>query len=569
MHNSWTSAEEACMSRFAHLVIRLDESGEDVVRWSFADIETALLAPLPPSARIHAAYWSKGNNTGRVLAAAGWAASLDVRHGGVTFRRIGAPAPHAGDNENSSPDPVALPEPDLVLIGCVKEKRTGRHPARDLYTSALFLGRRARAEETGKPWFVLSSKFGLVAPDEIIETYDVALKELPVPERERWAAQVLAAVEVRIGKLVGKTVEVHAGAAYRVHGLTGGLRLRGARVVTPLEHLRQGEQRAWYAARYGRVSLAPSSPPVDAGGALRSNPSAARSAPHVDAAALVRAITSAFYEGALDLSQRAGAPQPGWRSMPECRAVEALRASGADGRNVRLFLTFVAVLNRARDADRLFDVAVAAYRHDRWIFEPAEVAKRSFRALRLALAASGLSQRHLPDTAAWRIVAESLMDAECPQTIRIAIDDGQGDGQELLEAVGTVDGVGQPRFPYLSGPKIAPLWVRMLAAPGGATLSNLERIPVAVDVQVRKVSEYLGLTATATKSLELARSDIQSSWAAGAHASAGPAGLAGTAAAVDPAVWFFGKWGCTFCESAGRKIPISSVCSACGFVATP
>ena len=26
------------------------------------------------------------------------------------------------------------------------------------------------------------------------------------------------------------------------------------------------------------------------------------------------------------------------------------------------------------------------------------------------------------------------------------------------------------------------------------------------------------------------------------------------AAALDPALWFYGKWGCTFCERAGRRL---------------
>ena len=31
--------------------------------------------------------------------------------------------------------------------------------------------------------------------------------------------------------------------------------------------------------------------------------------------------------------------------------------------------------------------------------------------------------------------------------------------------------------------------------------------------------------------------------------------IANTAAALDPALWFFGKWGCTRCEQAGRLPP--------------
>jgi hypothetical protein len=45
--------------------------------------------------------------------------------------------------------------------------------------------------------------------------------------------------------------------------------------------------------------------------------------------------------------------------------------------------------------------------------------------------------------------------------------------------------------------------------PGDATIANLEILPVAVDVQVRKVTEYLGVTMTRGLGLDDARPLIQ------------------------------------------------------------
>ena len=42
-----------------------------------------------------------------------------------------------------------------------------------------------------------------------------------------------------------------------------------------------------------------------------------------------------------------------------------------------------------------------------------------------------------------------------------------------------------------------------------------------------------------------------------------PDSTANACAALDPALWFFGKWGCTFCEQAGQKLPIHPVCDGC------
>ena len=86
-------------------------------------------------------------------------------------------------------------------------------------------------------------------------------------------------------------------------------------------------------------------------------------------------------------------------------------------------------------------------------------------------------------------------------------------------------------------------------------------------MQVRKVTEYLGATETAGRDLEDVRAAIQETWARGvaAHGAAPPEGLADTPGALDPALWFFGKWGSTYCQRAGQRMPISPLCAECRF----
>lgn len=142
---------------------------------------------------------------------------------------------------------------DLVLVGCVKTKLEGRHKARELFISPLFIGRKARAEALEAPWFVLSAKFGLLAPDREVETYDVSLNSASTAERRLWSARVLEQLKESFGSVAGKTVEVHAGASYRKFGLVQGLKAEGAEVIIPLEHARQGEQLAWYRNQTGKT----------------------------------------------------------------------------------------------------------------------------------------------------------------------------------------------------------------------------------------------------------------------------------------------------------------------------
>ena len=130
--------------------------------------------------------------------------------------------------------------PDLVLVGCVKQKQPGRHRARDLYTSTLWGGRRRYAEALGNPWFILSAEHGLVCPDDEIVYYNQSLNNMGAPQRRGWSKRVLKALDTEAPPLKGKTVEIHAGAAYRNWGLVDGLRQRGATVQVPLAHLRPG-----------------------------------------------------------------------------------------------------------------------------------------------------------------------------------------------------------------------------------------------------------------------------------------------------------------------------------------
>lgn len=136
----------------------------------------------------------------------------------------------------------------IGLVGCVKSKQDVAAPARDLYTSALFRGRRAYVEQTCGGWFVLSAKYGIVTPDTVIAPYDVALKDASPSSREAWARDVLRSLEERVGSLGEHVFEIHAGSAYRDHGLVRGLRARGAKVEIPAAGLNQGQQLAFYAA---------------------------------------------------------------------------------------------------------------------------------------------------------------------------------------------------------------------------------------------------------------------------------------------------------------------------------
>ncbi len=139
---------------------------------------------------------------------------------------------------------------DLILLGCVKGKRDYGGPAQDVYASTLWKYRREYAESRGCPWYILSAKHGLLAPDTWIEPYDCSLNDSSPTERRTWSTRVLNDLVEKIPKLGGKAIEVHAGKSYVEYGLEKGLREIGVIVRRPLAHVvGPGRQVNWYQQR--------------------------------------------------------------------------------------------------------------------------------------------------------------------------------------------------------------------------------------------------------------------------------------------------------------------------------
>ncbi len=282
-----------------------------------------------------------------------------------------------------------------------------------------------------------------------------------------------------------------------------------------------------------------------------------------DASRLAELIASDFYENRLDLSARRDAASSPWSQLPEVETTRRLKQSGASDRTVRLFLTFIAAMDRVRDAARLWNAGLALYDSHPELFDPAVTAAIPIHQLRDVLSSFRVSQRHGPDTRAWSRIASSLGSSNSP--VSAAVEQGVGDAQDLLVDLKTVDQAGSSRYPILRGPKVGPMWVRMLANPGGAKIDRMDTIPVAVDVHVRRVTENLGVADTRGRSIRAAKPVIQSAWrrAVAKARIGGPPGIQGSCAALDPALWFFGIHGCSYCELVRRRIPIGRACGHC------
>jgi len=113
--------------------------------------------------------------------------------------------------------------------------------------SPLFRKASAYAEATCDRWFILSAKHGLLAPDEVVEPYDVKLgRAHRDPERDappiwEWAARVQGQLGIALADAPEPHLVLLAGAQY------GTVVMRGCPWPhsEPLEGLGIGERLSW------------------------------------------------------------------------------------------------------------------------------------------------------------------------------------------------------------------------------------------------------------------------------------------------------------------------------------
>ena len=120
----------------------------------------------------------------------------------------------------------------VILVGDGTAQLSEPVAARELYVSPLFVGRRARAEASGVPWFVVSGRWGLVGPDDVLAPYSFSFVQQSVNYRRAWGRFV--AEQLCLVSSVGRddVVEIHAGAAY------------AAALVAPIQYLGAQVRRA-------------------------------------------------------------------------------------------------------------------------------------------------------------------------------------------------------------------------------------------------------------------------------------------------------------------------------------
>lgn len=130
----------------------------------------------------------------------------------------------------------------VCLVACTSRKGAYPAPAEFIYRSPLFAAARSYAETRCQQWFILSAKYGLLSPSDIIEPYNESLLSLNDEARRLWAEKVFSVLNARIEP---KSRLIYlSGSAYRSH-LDILLKEAGHETAAPLSFLGIGSQVAW------------------------------------------------------------------------------------------------------------------------------------------------------------------------------------------------------------------------------------------------------------------------------------------------------------------------------------
>jgi hypothetical protein len=128
----------------------------------------------------------------------------------------------------------------VVLVSCSSGKESQAAPAEELYNSDLFKKQLEYAKKLTSPSdiYIISAKYHLVPLRTEIEPYNKTLKEMPAPEREKWAEVVLKQLQQKGYNLDKDKFVILAGNAYRQY-----LEPHMKNVEVPFSGLRIGQQK--------------------------------------------------------------------------------------------------------------------------------------------------------------------------------------------------------------------------------------------------------------------------------------------------------------------------------------
>jgi len=156
-----------------------------------------------------------------------------------------------------------------------------------------------------------------------------------------------------------------------------------------------------------------------------------------------------------------------------------------------MFITMVVSIDYQRDADKLWQAGRNTIddAETKWLFSPKIVKDKPIDEIMTAMKKHRLSQKYGKDAEIWKRVSGSFV-RHYDSDPRNLIKECEYDAMKLFNK--KYDIRFKKDFPFLSGNKIFPLWIRMLHDNLGIKLKNLEKMPIPVDVHIARATFTTG-----------------------------------------------------------------------------
>jgi hypothetical protein len=233
-----------------------------------------------------------------------------------------------------------------------------------------------------------------------------------------------------------------------------------------------------------------------------------------------------------------------------------------------LFLTLTLSIDYQRDAVALWRSSRQSFEESatRYLFDPKSLHEAPPRQITADMQINKLSKKPKKDAHIWRTVGVTLL-KKWEGDPRNFLESCDWDSLTILDRLKNDNHVYNQRsvsdYPYLRGPKIGPLWLRILRDNAGIEkLRNLDRVPIPVDIHVARATLTTGVIKGKTQGrLYDLFEDIRTVWAESVEGLNAKDRLM-IALDVDEPLWHLSKYGCTYRNKENEVCPVSGQCEA-------
>ena len=164
-----------------------------------------------------------------------------------------------------------------------------------------------------------------------------------------------------------------------------------------------------------------------------------------------------------------------------------------------LFITLTVSIDYMRDATVLWENSRKTFEDPktRYLFEPQSLAKTPFERIIKDMKKHGLAKKPNNDGSIWKTVGTTFENKWNGNPIKF-LEESDWDSLTILKHLKNDNHIQENKkltdFPYLRGPKIGPLWIRMLRDNVGITkIKNLDKVPIPVDIHIARASLATGV----------------------------------------------------------------------------